>query len=117
MITEDKILQAATDNATNYLAHGQDVYARTRNAFIDGATWALEQSPKWIPVAERWPKPGQRVMFAVDLPGNPKHGKVYGGVFTGHDFSTPGWGCTASHWMPSPEPPQTAPAPVTREPQ
>ncbi|GAA0561721.1 hypothetical protein GCM10009415_49700 [Chitinophaga japonensis] len=71
---------------------------------------------KWISVTERWPEPLQRVNFVVNLPGIYEHGKVYGGTYvgdSGHEkpykhngFAVPGTVYPASHWLPSPEPPQ-----------
>lgn len=61
----------------------------------------------WISVDERLPEQGQTVAFVVDLPGQYRHGQVYGGKFTGSDFATPGCGQPASHWMPLPAPPES----------
>lgn len=75
---------------------------------------ALED--KWISVKERLPEPSQACNFVIDMPDSTRHRKVYGGTYTGdpgseredrrNEFSTPGIGWNASHWQPSPEPPQ-----------
>lgn len=116
MITEEQTEVAAREF---YWRTTGDVFAENSRpdmviGFYGGAKWALEQI-KWISVKDGLPEDLQRVMFVVDSPGSYYHGKVYGGSYTGgidpqnpiNEFSTPGWGCRASHWMPSPEPPKT----------
>lgn len=116
MIAPEQIELAARDNywKKTGIAMAENSRSDMVIGFVDGADWALQQQ-RWIPVEEELPEQFQRVMFVVDLPGNYKHGKVYGGTYTGdpksesaslaNGFSTPGWGAPASHWMPSPEPP------------
>lgn len=80
--------------------------------FIRGAEWA-EAQQRWIPVTERLPERGAKVLFIVDRPNSHWHGHVFGGKYTGdpasecfsNEFGTPGYCTTASHWQPSPEPP------------
>jgi hypothetical protein len=74
-----------------------------------------EQHAKWVSVSERLPNELDNCLFVVDLPHDHRHGKVYGGVYTGdslsknlnrrYEFSTPGISFTASEWMLSPTPP------------
>jgi hypothetical protein len=66
----------------------------------------------WIDAKQRLPDAGQEVIFVVDEPDTADHGRILGGRFTPlvsraerTDFSTPGVGWRASHWMPAPKPP------------
>lgn len=70
------------------------------DAFVAGF---LAAQAKWIPVTDRLPKEGQRVLFIVDSRDDWYNGKIWGGIYTGHDFSTPGVGFMASHWAEIPE--------------
>lgn len=92
-----------------------DRCARSGNyidGFIAGAEWA-EAQQRWIPVSERLPERGAKVLFIVNYPASYWHGHVFGGKYTGdpasecfsNEFGTPGYCTTASHWQPSPEPP------------
>ena len=68
----------------------------------------------WVNVALRFPEPGADVLFIVDCTHSEYHGHVLAGKYAGvpkeespvlrNSFSTPGWGCSASHWMYSPKP-------------
>ncbi|MGN7818833.1 DUF551 domain-containing protein [Chitinophaga sp. 22536] len=87
---------------------------RRKTDFIAGAEWA-EAQQRWIPVTEHLPERGQGCLFVVYHPGDTRHGKVYAGPYTSdpnspyieerYVFSTPGFGLSASHWQPSPQPP------------
>ena len=58
---------------------------------------------RWVPVSERLPKEGQRVLYYFDMVGI--HSGLYYGdnCFGGHaGFLTD----DVTHWMPLPEPPQ-----------
>ena len=62
--------------------------------------------PDWINVDDQLPERHQRVLFVVKSPNDWYHGKVYGGVYTDPDFATPGIAFEATHWIPSPNPPE-----------
>lgn len=64
----------------------------------------------WVSVKDSMPELYQRVLFVVKSENEWYNGKVYGGVYTHPDFSTPGMGFSASHWMPSPSPPTSSEA-------
>lgn len=75
-------------------------------------TEAKTETCRWIDAKQSLPMAGQAVLFVVDEPTEAHHGRVLGGQFTPltsrsqrTDFSTPGIGWRASHWMPAPEPP------------
>lgn len=118
MITQELVEQAAKEHALETFSPDPAEVASVNQSQIDftaGANWVLQQQ-RWIPVSEKLPEQYLQVIFVVDLPGNYKHGKVYGGTYTGdpkseyasmaNGFSTPGWGAPASHWMLAPEPPE-----------
>lgn len=73
----------------------------------------LKQAQMWIPVEKRLPERYQACAFVVKSSDERYNGKVYGGKYTGratswdkHEFSCPGFGFEASHWMPLPQPPK-----------
>lgn len=76
--------------------------------------YAEQFKPKWISVNDSLPIHGERCLFVVDSPQSHRHRSVYAGSYTGdpegtgfrNEFSTPGIGFNASHWMLSPEPPK-----------
>lgn len=74
----------------------------------------IKEEPGWISVYDELPERYKECLFIVGPYGsNQYHGRVMGGRYTGdpespyHDtraeFSTPGMGFLASHWMYSPE--------------
>jgi hypothetical protein len=75
----------------------------------------VREAETWISVEERLPDELQRVSFVVKSRDEAYNGKVLGGKYTGdpkseypsrkNEFSTPGIGWEASHWMPAPAPP------------
>lgn len=102
MTTLEQKQRAATSfSISDGYEHGVELDRR----FIAGAEWA-EAQQRWIPVTERLPEEGQRVLFVIDLPGSYLHGIVYSGSYTRNGaFSTLCYRCNASYWQPSPEPP------------
>jgi len=54
MITPAQIQKAAEEHAESYQIYGHRMYVRSRNAFISGADWVLQQQ-RWIPVEEELP--------------------------------------------------------------
>lgn len=65
--------------------------------------------PQWIPVSEKLPVDRQAVLFVVDGRYWQPHltGRVLGGAYdaVSGNFSVPGLGLIASHWMPAPPAP------------
>ena len=71
-----------------------------------------EKVPRWIPVSERLPGEGERVLFFVS-----RENDAYAGVWAGEYLQAfnlwaydlkqeKGWGSAfVTHWMPLPEPP------------
>jgi hypothetical protein len=72
----------------------------------------LRSERRWIPVGERMPEKGQRVLFFVNRK-NTNYAAVYAGeylkVFDVWEYcqaSEKGWASAfVTHWMPLPEPP------------
>lgn len=64
MIPQDKILQAAIDHAERYMENGLAIYARSRNAFMSGADWALKQL-QWIKISEQMPPENFQVLCFI----------------------------------------------------
>lgn len=62
MITPDQVKQAAEEHAEGYRIYGSRMYTRSRNAFISGADWVLQQQ-RWIGVREQLPEDGQTVFI------------------------------------------------------
>lgn len=112
MKTEQEILNEA-HNANHRTISGftneQKWYDDHRSTkilgFSQGANWMQDIQPKWIPVTESLPERHQRVMFVVKSDNEWYNGKVYGGVYTDPDFTTPGMGFEATHWMLLPDAP------------
>lgn len=66
----------------------------------------LEKQQRWIPVTERKPEPGVRVLVTY----GPFVGEAYltqSGHFTRYKYDEDNWcfAYKATHWMPLPEPP------------
>ena len=107
MKTDQEIKQAADFHCKEASWTSLSPHIVARHSFIAGAEFA---TPSWIPVEEALPEETRECLFIVDLLGHFYHGRVYGGHYTGdptskhhrNEFSTPGWGVPASHWMYSP---------------
>lgn len=105
MMEDIEILAEAIGYTVDHVKEREVVSLGTALAAIK---LARGKSLDWISVKDAMPEVSQRVLFiVVNSPPIYNHfnGKVYGGVYTAYgQFSTPGIGFEASHWMPSPEP-------------
>ena len=86
-------------------------YEATEQAYKNGyaqgyADGKMVATPKWIPVTERLPKVGQRILVYCESKTIEKH--VTACTYTGGLYGCPQFSRhvrKVTHWMPMPEPP------------
>jgi hypothetical protein len=78
---------------------------RIRQGGDDAIAAVSELLPRWIPVDERLPEDGQRVLAVTRVGGITEVGE-FAFNSRGEWFSTDYGSWNASHWMPLPEPPE-----------
>lgn len=96
---------------SEYVAALDDKVAAASEKWIV-ADMELRSQGRWIPVDERWPDEGQRVLFFVNRKAT-NYKAVYAGVFIKCfnvwaycEEDERGWSpAFVTHWMPLPEPP------------
>lgn len=105
----DCIKKAEARYPAEDLLSGESDIDMIANMRIGYAVALMDIGDPWIDVNEKLPELYQSVAFVVNNSSD-HNGKVYGGSYTGsnrfpNEFSTPGIGFSASHWMPLPAPP------------
>lgn len=90
-MTDQQIQEAAHLDAA-----GNALYANHKMAFIRGAEFAR---PKWIPVSEGLPEPGEEVIV---LQGRYIGTDIFNGSDTWKDWLFSGNPSEITHWMPLP---------------
>ena len=78
-----------------------------QSGFADGQIAANRKKPRWIPVTERLPKYGERVLVfgGVTMYVAYYDKNRYGGE-SWHKLNSKSHYCNPTHWMPLPEPPK-----------
>lgn len=82
-------------------------YEETAKDYFKDVCYYLERVPKWVPVTERLPEYGERVLVfgGVTMYVAYYDKNRYGGE-SWHKLNSKSHYCNPTHWMPLPEPPK-----------